>query len=184
MIKKRLNEKGLTLIEVLVASVLFAVIAVFVASLIIKSNETTNEIQIETKFRDEADLIMSNFIKTLYETKQSNIISFENTSDKSFLNVTNDPTKCQRDQNGNLPSQCNNTLEKIGFLTEGGKTKLYLKNQEYVLSDENISILSDSKIIDNHDGSYDITLKLQYKSVRGGNEVLKSMSFNNTIKPF
>lgn len=184
MNKKLLNEQGLTLVELLVVSVLFAIISIFVGSLIINSSDTTKKIQIETQFRDEADLIMSNLIRTMYETKKSNIISLENNPGNSYINVTNDPTKCQRDENGILPTDCDNTLEIIGFITEEGETKLHLKNEDYVLSNENIRILPNSRIIENSDGTYEITLILQYRTTRGGNEVLKTMEFVNTIQPF
>lgn len=186
MNKRVLNNRGLTLVELLAVTVLFGIIAIFVGSLIIKSSETTKEIQIETHFRDEADLIMSNFIKTMYETKQSNIIQFVNDTENSYLKVTNDPSKCERDENGDLrnESECNKTIVNIGFIKEDGKTKLYLKDEEYVVSNQNITILPDSKIIENKDGTYEIILNLQYKSVRGGNEVLKNMDFKNTIRPF
>lgn len=189
LIKNHLNNKGLTLIELLAVIILMSFVSIFVFSLIVQSNETTREVQIESNFRDEADLIVSKLIKTLYETKQTHIIENQSGVGYSYLNITNDPSKCKRDENTGkwaIDATCRNTFEKVGFETVGNITKLILKSENYEISNKNITILKDSKI--NGDpitaNSYEIVLKLEYMSERGKKETTKTMEFKNIIQPY
>lgn len=188
--KKLLNEKGLTLVEMLAAIILVSMISLFSISLIVQSMDTTREVQIESQFRDEADLIVSKFMKELYSTRQTDIIQNETGTGYSYLNVTTDPTKCKRDETTGhwiLNATCNGTFKKTGFVTNSaGVTQLVLKDEPHDVLNSNIKILSNSTIIGdpNTSNSYEILLKLEYKTTRGGKEIKKEMDFKNTIQPF
>ncbi len=183
--KYKLNENGLTLIELLVVITLMSIISISTISLIVQSNETAGRVQIESNFRDEADLIISQLIKTLYETKQSHIIENKTDANNSFLNITTSPSQCKKGENGAfiLDTACMGTLQPVGFKTINGQTKLYIKNEVYEVTNKNISILKESRI--NGDPKtqnyYEIVLKLEYVSNRG---ISKQMEFRNIIRPF
>lgn len=185
---KHSHESGLTLIELLVVLALISVISTFVISLVIQSTETTREIQIQNSIRDEADLIVSKLMKSLYETNKAHIIQNQTGTGYSYLNITNDPSKCERDGSGaiNVNTACLNTFKKIGFVTTGGVTQLVIKDEEYSVMNKNITILSDSKILGDpaSASSYEISLKLQYKSNRNGKDFSKTIEFKNIIQPY
>ena len=182
--KKRLDEHGITLVELLAVLILMSFISIFTISLIVQSTETTDAIRVESSLRDEADIIVSRLIKTLYETKEVHIIQNITDNENSYLNVSTTPALCKRDTSGSLvlDTACKNTLMPIGFRTNNGKTKLYLKNEIYEVANNNISIKNTSRI--NGDPSkvesYSITLILQYKS----RNTLKEIEFINEVQPF
>lgn len=179
------NEHGLTLVELLAVLVLMSFISIFAITLIVQSMETTDEIRVESSLRDEADIIVSKFIKAIYETNAAHIIQNVTNQNDSYLNVTNNPSLCQRDESGNIimNKPCQDSLLPLGFKTVNGITKLYLKNEVYEASNKNIKILQTSQINinPNTEGSYEILLNLQYK---GRGNVQKEMQFINEIRPF
>ena len=75
MIKFLKNERGLSLIELLAAATLTAMISVFAIGLLIKGMNHYNVISTDTAFRDEADILMVSLVKELYTTKESEIIT-------------------------------------------------------------------------------------------------------------
>jgi len=181
---KRLDEQGITLVELLAVLILMSFISIFTITLIVQSTETTDAIRIESSIRDEGDIIVSKLIKTLYETKEAHIIQNVTDNENSYLNVTSNPTLCQRDTSGNLilNTACTNSLMPIGFQTTDGKTKLYLKNEIYEVSNNYISIKNTSRISGDPTkvNSYKITLILQYKKRNN----MKEIEFINQIQPF
>lgn len=181
----KLDERGITLVELLAVLILMSFISIFTISLISESTETTEAIRVETSLRDEADIIVSRLIKTLYETKETNIVQNITDNENSYLNVSTTPDLCKKDTAGALilDTPCKNTLSPIGFVTNAGITKLYLKNEIYEVSNENISIKNTSHISGDPDkvDSYRITLILQYKS---RNKVQREIEFFNEVQPF
>lgn len=181
---KRLNEIGITLVELLAVLTLMSFVSIFTISLIVKSTETTDAIRVETSLRDEADIIVSSLIKSLYTTKQAHIIQNVTDNDNSYLNVSSSPALCKRDTSGNLilDTACRNSLKPIGFVTSNGKTRLHLRNDIYEVSNNNISILKSSRIIGDPSNatSYQIILVLHYKT----RNTLKEIQFVNEVQPF
>ena len=182
------NQKGLTLIELLASVILVSIVSILIFSIATKAIENNRVIQQETMLRDEADIIVSKFIKTLYSTKQGYII--RNKTDgvgNSYIEVTNDLTKCQKDEFGNLITEpdCNSTLKPIGFKTTGGVTKIHILDEEYTVSQKNIEILSSSKINGdpNSTSVYEINLQLKITHKRGNRLLPKEMTFKNDIQP-
>lgn len=181
------NQKGLTLIELLASIVIMAIISIFTFSLIAKAIENNRVIQQEATLRDEADIIVSKFIKTLYSTKQGYIV--RNTSDEkgSYIEVTDSLEKCQKDEDGNfiINPACFDTLKPIGFITDGKETKIRILGEGYSVSQKNIQILPNSKV--NGDPTktsiYEIELHLKITHKRGTKETTKEMTFKNQIQP-
>lgn len=185
--KKRKNEAGLTLIELLASIALISIISILLFSLITKAIENNNKIHAETILRDEADIIMSKVIKTLYSTKQGYIIRNTTNSDNSFLEVTSDIEKCERREDGSVinSNQCNPTLKPIGFKTVNRTTSLYILDEQYKTSYSNVKILPTSKVLGdpNKTSVYEITLNLSLTYKRGNIEQTKEMTFINQIEP-
>ena len=181
---QRLDERGITLVELLAVLVLMSFVSIFTITIIVQSTTTTDAIQVESSLRDEADIIVSSLIKSLYQTKQAHIIQNVTDNSNSYLNVTSSPTLCKRDTSGNLilDTACKNSLKPIGFVTSNGITRLHLRNEIYEISNDNISILKRSKIIGNPSEatSYKIILVLQYKK----RNTLKEIEFTNEVQPF
>ncbi|TQR38480.1 prepilin-type N-terminal cleavage/methylation domain-containing protein [Lysinibacillus sphaericus] len=178
------NQNGLTLIELLATIVILAIVSTFIFSILVKTLETNQNIQQETMLRDEADLIISKFIKTLYTTNQSHIV--RNISNQ-YIEVTNDLSKCKKNDDGKwiITSECEKTLEPIGFKTENSTTYIHFKKEKYKVQNSNIKISENSKITGNPivESIYTINLKLQIIKKRSGNDQTKTMEFKNQIEP-
>ncbi len=178
------NHYGLTLIELLAGLVILAIVSTLTYSILVKTLETNRNVQQETMLRDEADIIVSKFIKTLYTTNQNHIV--RNISNQ-YIEVTNDITKCQKDDNDIwiITSECQNTLEPIGFKTEGNNTYIYFKKEKYAVQNSGIKISDNSEIIGNPatDSIYEINLKLEVIKKRSGIDQPKTMEFKNRIQP-
>lgn len=178
------NQNGLTLIELLATIVILAIVSTLIFSILVKTLETNQNIQQETMLRDEADLIISKFIKTLYTTNQSHIV--RNISNQ-YIEVTNDLSKCKKNDDGKwiITYECEKTLEPIGFKTEDNTTYIYFKKEKYKVQNSNIEISENSKITGNPivESIYTINLKLEIIKKRSGNNQTKTMEFKNQIQP-
>lgn len=182
------NQKGLTLVELLAVLVLTAIVSTFLISITTKALENTRIISQETVLRDEADLIVTKFINTLYSTKQEYIIRNTITvGGNSYLEVTNDLSKCRRNESGVLinENECNKTLQPVGFKTANGMTKIHIFNEEYKIENNRIRILPSSKINGNPETTnvYEIVLALSITHTRGNSDSTKEMVFKNEIQP-
>ncbi len=194
--KKYTNENGLSLIELLAAIVLIGIVSILLFSMTAKAIENNRIISQETFLRDEADIIVSKFIKTMYSTKQDHIIYNVTKNDgNSYIEITNDLTKCRRnedgkflDTNGNVLNNdnlCRPTLKPIGFKTENGVTKIHILDEVYKVSNNNIQVLSTSKVNGKpiETSIYEIELKLSITHTRGSKETTREMTFKNEIQP-
>ncbi|MGE7092978.1 type II secretion system protein [Lysinibacillus sp. NPDC048646] len=178
------NKNGLTLVELLATIVILAIVSTLVFSILMKTIETNHNIQQETILRDEADLIISKFIKTLYSTNQNQIVRNIN---NQYIEVTNDLTKCQKTEENEwiINTACEKTLEPIGFKTEKNITSIYFKSEKYSVQNSNIKILEGSEISGDpsNESIYGIDLKLEITKKRSGNNHPKKMEFKNQIQP-
>lgn len=68
-----LNQKGLTLVEVLAVVVISSIIIIFSGTLIVQSMKNQERITAEVQLRDEADIIMAKLMKDLFTLKESEI---------------------------------------------------------------------------------------------------------------
>ncbi len=181
------NQKGLTLVELLAAIVIFSVIAIFATSILLNSIKTYAKINSDTILRDEADIIMSKFFKTIYSLKQEQItlneIESKNGTYTHYLYIANNSSACERDENGVLKNKvtCKNTSLPIGFETKNSITKIKLLNEEYEIGSNGIQISSKSKIIGNPEDTtiFEIELILNLIHKRG----TKEMTFRTEIQP-
>lgn len=150
------NQRGLTLVELLATLAIIGMITTIAFSILMSGIKTSENIQIETALRNEADYLMTSFIRELYTTKESEVSA----------------TK--------LPAA---KTTDYYLQTENGKRTGFINNQIVIadviqqISDPKI-VLSPSKIarIDN-DGQYEITLRLKMTGARP-----KEMSFVNVVR--
>lgn len=181
------NNHGITLVEVLASIVLFAIISVLAINVFVKTSETANNVQTDTELRDEADVIMSRFVKTIYSTNQNTIVRNTTNGNDSYIEITNDLSKCPKDEKGNwiIDIACQNTLQKVGFQTIDNTTSILLKDENYRIENKDIRILPESKINGDPETAsfYEIYLVLE-KTIKQGNQTIqKKMIFKNNIQP-
>lgn len=185
--RKLYNQNGLTLIELLAVIALTAIVSTLLFSITTKALETTKFINQETVLRDEADIIMTKFFKTIYSLKQEQIalneIESKNGTYTHYLYIANNLSTCERDEKGILKNKetCKNTSFPIGFETKNGITKIKLLNEEYEIGNKGIQINSKSKIIGNPEDTtlFEIELILNLINKRG----TKEMTFKTEIQP-
>ncbi|MED1862420.1 prepilin-type N-terminal cleavage/methylation domain-containing protein [Fictibacillus nanhaiensis] len=101
MLTKLLNQKGLTLIESLLSLFLFAVIGTVIYFVLVGGLNTENKIYNETLIRDEADLVMSQIMDSLYTAPSTkvkdisagnrNLLIYEKTSPVTVGFIENEP---------------------------------------------------------------------------------------------
>lgn len=186
------SEKGITLIELLAAIVITVIVLTLTFSIIMKAIESNRNVKLETTLRDEADIIMSKFIATLYSSKQQDIIGNPIAlPGNSYINYSTDSAKCTNDQI--TSATCTSTFLPIGFQTTDDGTTVHLVNPEtkiaesYAITNNSVQILSDSTITlvnaPNTDPVYEVTLKLQITKKYGFNEVTKQETYINKIQP-
>lgn len=181
---KKNNESGLTLVELLATIVLSSIIFIFAYSILSNSLELQKKISIENTVRDEADIIMSNLIKTFYSLKESEVKKIDITPDgsKTLVYTSKNIDACSRPLSEEYKKNC--LITGFETLTKNSKQYkvLYIQSNEYLLSNENISIYNDSNITisesKNSKVSYKITLSLKYDNKKFS----KIYYFNNEIQ--
>lgn len=87
------NQKGLTLVELLVSIVIFSIVLLFATSLLMNAMKTQKKVNADIVLRDEADFIMSNLIREIYTTKESEVKFIEEPSKNNYyLHNIDDPS--------------------------------------------------------------------------------------------
>lgn len=89
------KEKGLTLVEVLLAIVIASLIAGIAYAVLFQGINTYYRVTNETKLRDEADIIMTNFMQVLYPLTVSDIqsVHFNEANSGNYYFTLNDQSK-------------------------------------------------------------------------------------------
>ncbi len=147
------NERGMSLIELLATVALAGIVAALIFSVMSTSLRTTERISAESELRDEADLIMSNFIESLYKTKQSEISRHVTAASSSYILLKNN--------------------QKIGFdrqdvlVTRPNTNHLDQTIQENLKPiNQKITIASPSTIEEVANGQYEIKLFLKHEDFK------------------
>lgn len=149
MIRYLKDEKGMSLIELLATIALAGIVAALIFSVMSTSLKTTERVSAESELRDEADLIMSNFIESLYKTKQSDISRQVTGSSTSYILLKSN--------------------QKIGFDRQDVLvTRPDTNNSDQTIQEnlkpinQKITIASHSTIQEVADGQYEIKLFLKH----------------------
>lgn len=148
-----MNEKGISLPELLAAIVLAAIIGSIAYMILFTGMKTNERVQVEGQLRDEADLIMTWLIEDFYTLKSSEIVEKHlpetNTNDYYFVIENQDEVK------------------QIGFI--GGKVYY---NEGEIKPNDKIK-LNGSQITEVEDGQFEIILNLEDENT-GHNLQVKS----------
>ncbi|WOV88720.1 prepilin-type N-terminal cleavage/methylation domain-containing protein [Sporosarcina oncorhynchi] len=152
---KKNKQSGMTLIELLGAIIIMAIITTLIFPILIGGMKTAEDIRKETILRDEADYLMSAILKELYTTKESEITT--KNFDKSLI--------------GDYYIIKNND-SITGFMDN----KLYVSNEILNTNNKSITLLP-SSIKDLEEGQYEVILNLKLKSRND-----KVMEFKNRIR--
>ncbi len=156
MISKFLNQRGLSLVELLATLALMSIITVLAFSVLMNGIRASDNIKKEVALRNEADYLMTSFIRDLYTTKESEISA----------------TRLPEKDTTNFYLQ-SVTGKKTGFINN----KIIIANITQQISDPQIILMpSEIKKIDT-DGQYEITLKLKMTGDRP-----KEMNFVNVVR--
>lgn len=86
------NENGLTLVEVLATLVIMSIIGALAYTILFQGYNNYNRVKIETELRDEADLIMANYISDFYVMKKTEA-KLVNSCTNGFVNSEVSVTK-------------------------------------------------------------------------------------------
>ncbi|MFJ5768461.1 PilW family protein [Psychrobacillus sp. NPDC093180] len=155
MNKKILDQKGLTLIELLASLVITITLSFFAFNLLTQGLNHYENIKSSNTLRDEADYLMAVLVKEIYTTKETEISSHPEASKPYFLITKSGKTF------------------KSGF--DNGK--LFIQSVSTGTENKNISISTKSTIVAGEDdGSYKINLVLENKKKN------KEMQFENEIR--
>lgn len=90
--RKIKSESGVTLVEVLATLVIMSIIGTLAYSLLFQGYDNYNRVKIETELRDEADIIMANYISDFYVMKKTET-KLSNTCVNGFVNSSVTVTK-------------------------------------------------------------------------------------------
>lgn len=141
------NEKGLTLIELLVSLVLTITLSIFAFNLLTKGLEHYENIKTTNELRDEADYIMAQLLKEIYTTKESEITFHPNPDQNKNYFMVNKSGKIYKNgfenqkliiQNKEIPSQHNNvSISNKSYINkqDDGKDAVEIYNVRLVLVD-------------------------------------------------
>lgn len=149
------NQRGLSLVELLATLAIMGIVTALAFSVLMNGIRTSDNIKKEIALRNEADYLMTSFIRELYITKESEISA----------------TRLPEKDTANFYLQIG-TGEKTGFI----KNKIVIANMTQQLSDPQIVLLP-SKITKLDNAQYEITLRLKMTGDRP-----KEMNFVNVVR--
>lgn len=181
---KKNNEYGLSLVELLAYIVLASIISIFTFSIIINSLNTNKKIVIEAAVRDEADLIMSNLMKSIYSLKESKVQKLEMPSNnsKSLIYTSSVVDACEDPSKEIYKTTCFITGFETIIVDSKEKKILNIENKKYEPSNPYITLNNQSKITvsngANSKVSYNVSLVIDYDN----GKFSKTYYFENQIQ--
>lgn len=139
------NERGLTLIELLVTLVLFSIIGSIVYVVLMSGMNAEKRIHTEALIRDEADIVMTKFINVLYpalssqvSVKSQNVLQYDDGKDIIEIGFVDQQAKIDGfslsskgfDFSGSTISKEKNTIKiKLEVKSRSDKADLTLESQ-------------------------------------------------------
>jgi len=152
------TSKGMTLIEVLATLALISVIGLTIYSVLFGSLKTYDRIIDENELRDEGDYIMANLISEFFVLKSSEI------------------TERKLPQSGtNHYYLVNKAGKKIGIYN----SEITINDQPISLTNDDIILTNESKIVEASPGIFNITLVLKHKKSNKELKLSSSLSIIN-----
>ncbi len=154
MIKLRTDEKGISLIELLAGVFIASLISIMIFSILNIAIKTSERVSAEEEIRDEADIILGNFLESIFLTKESEIKDFKKQGSTSYILLKNNQ-KIGFEENKVLYTlkNSNNSVEQI-------------RQEEIIPLNPKISILETSSINELEAGRYEIKLYLKHADLK------------------
>lgn len=166
------NNQGITLVELLATLVIVSIVGTLTYSVLFQGYSNYQRIQVESELRDEADLIMSSFIKEVFLLKNSEITVVSNCTNgnfKSYIGPSGD---------GNLsPSYFtgfDNNQMKVN-----GRVISFSTNNIALMPTDCISSTTPTFITESEDGK-NINITFTLTTMKGN--TLHKMKFENTLQ--
>jgi prepilin-type N-terminal cleavage/methylation domain-containing protein len=178
MNKRLINEKGITLVELLATIVLISIIGALSYSLLSQGYSNYQRINAESELRDEADIIMSTLIKDLFSAK-TNEVRLVNSCSSNGYSTTNLTI-----------SKKNRPVQKINFTPTSihGDGIVTIDNVPVKFSEKvSLALYPCSKGSNASDNRFNISSKnqlsytLQYQLKVKKNGQVHTMDFENTF---
>lgn len=166
------NNKGITLVELLATLVIVSIIGTLTYSVLFQGYSNYQRIQVESELRDEADLIMSSFIKEVFLLKNSEVAAVSKCSGgetKSYIGQTG---------TGSLSPNYFTGFDKNQLKVNGKVIQFYNKNIDLKPTNCN-SDTSPTLITESEDGK-EINIIFTLTTKKGKN--VHEMKFENTLQ--
>ncbi|RDW21571.1 prepilin-type N-terminal cleavage/methylation domain-containing protein [Oceanobacillus chungangensis] len=127
--KIKQNEDGITLIELLAAVTISAIIGLIGISILLTGYKTQNRVEAEAELRDQADLIMASMLNELYSLKVSEVRPQfpEAGTSNYYLEITNKEAA---------------STSRTGFING----KAIINDKEIMLTDDSTALMNGTKI--------------------------------------
>lgn len=165
------SETGITLVEVLATLVIMTIIGTLAYTILFQGYNNYNRVKIETELRDEADLIMANYISDFYVMKKTET-KLSNTCVNGFVNSQVTVTKRAM------------TPYKTGVANK----EIVVKNQIIQSSNPNVKFkpvpcttTSDLSSISNIQSKDGVEFTIKFTLEKTVNGRTQQMDFKNTI---
>lgn len=176
MLAKINNSKGITIVELLATLVIVSIVGTLSYSVLFQGYSNYQRIQAETEMRDEADLIMSSFIKDIFVLKSEEIEMesiCSNDSSTTLMKITK--------------LNPNNLEEIIEQYETGFKDgEVVVKDQPVRFYNNSVTLLENEcngelhNLITEEKDNIEYKIKFTLKTTKGKQE--HTMDFENTVQ--
>lgn len=154
MNKRLLDEKGISLIELLATVLIASLLSIMVFSILGVAMKTSDRVKAEAELRDEADIIMAQLLESVFLIKESEIEGLKNQGSSSYILLKNN--------------------QKIGFENSkalfrsklGGESVEESVQEEIQPLNTKIHVLESSSVNEREAGQYEIKLFLKHDDLK------------------
>lgn len=178
----RLNEKGLTLIELLATLVLVSIISIFSFSLISSAIDSYRINQLNSELRAQADLLFLSVNKELAPSHFSKIKNSNQNLDVKKLTISTTPFLSCQEYKEDLAT-CTSSIQTLELKVLNGRTELLIGGAIVHLSSKFEIDSSSTFLIDKNTKTIRLNLIINYPYVRGNTTQIKSETFTQTFRP-
>lgn len=165
------SETGITLVEVLATLVIMTIIGTLAYTILFQGYNNFNRVKVETELRDEADLIMANYISDFYVMKKTET-KLSNSCVNGFVNSSVTVTKGI------------STPYRTGVINK----EIVVKGLPFQSSNPNVKFkpvpcttASDLSLISNIQSKDGVEFTIKFTLEKTINGQTKQMDFKNTI---
>lgn len=182
-----LNEKGLTLIELLATLVLVSIISIFSFSLISSAIDSYRINQLNSEIRAQADLLFLTVNKEVTPShfakiKETISVNSNQNSEVSKLTISTTPFLSCPEYKEDL-AVCTSSTQVIELKALNGQTELVIGGSTVLPSTKFQIDPTSTFVIDKKTQTVRLILKFNYSYARGNKNQNKSETFTQTFRP-